>query len=252
MAASIIFLGTGTDPYVVGRQIRAAGGIIIQINDHQFHIDPGPGALALASQCSVNLRATTAVLVSHNHLYHCNDVNAVVDAMTYSGFDKKGVLVSNNTLINGAEGYQPYLVDFYKNCLERFIVVEPEHKVAIDDIEILALKTRHKEPKAIGFKFFTPQFTLTYSGDTKYSKDIVESYRNSNILILNVPFVRKEEAEESMNLCCEDAVKIIKEIIEKKEDLPAEQKPTQKQLIEEDIAKSNKTLRDIFLEQSEQ
>ncbi|MFH1396881.1 MAG: MBL fold metallo-hydrolase [archaeon] len=208
--ASIVFLGTGTDPYVIGKRIRGAGGIIIQINDHQFHIDPGVGALIQAAECGVNLRATTAVLVSHNHLYHCNDVNAIIDAMTYSGFDKKGVLIANNTFVNGAEEYKPVLIDYYKNCLERFIVLEPEHKVAIDDIEILAIKTKHTEPKAIGFKFLTSQFTLTYSGDTKYSKEIVESYKNSNILILNVPLSKKDEG--TMNLCCEDAVKIIQEV----------------------------------------
>ena len=103
MASSIVFLGTGTGPYVVGKQTRAAGGIIVQVEDHQFHIDPGPGALTSAVSCGINLRATTAVFVSHNHIYHCNDVNALIDAMTYSGFDKKGVLISNSTVVNGAE-----------------------------------------------------------------------------------------------------------------------------------------------------
>ena len=191
----------------MGKQIRASGGIILQINENQFHIDPGPSSLLMAREVGVNLRGNTALLVSHNHLNHCNDINAVVDAMTYSGFDKTGVLIANNTVINGSRDYTPFLQEYYKNCLERYIVLNAGQKVGINDIEIKALKAKHSETNAIGFKFFTPQYTLTYSGDTKYSAEVVEEYKNSNILILNVPFLKKEK--ENDGLSKEDAVKII-------------------------------------------
>ena len=103
ITSNIIFLGTGGDSNVVGKQIRASGGIILQVEDDQYHIDPGPGALITAKDAGINLRANTALFVTHNHLRHANDVNAVIDAMTYGGFDKKGVLVANNTVINGAK-----------------------------------------------------------------------------------------------------------------------------------------------------
>lgn len=212
IASSIIFLGTGTGSYVVGKNLRAAGGIIIQIDDYQFHIDPGPGALVQAALCNVNLRATTALLVSHNHMYHCNDLNAVIDAMTYSGFDKNGILIANNTVINGSETEKPILIDRYKNFLERYLVIEPDKKVGIDNIEITALRTKHSE-KALGFKFITPQFSLVYSSDTKYSKEIIDSYKNSNILILNMPYSEKDSLGESLNLCTEDAIRIIREVM---------------------------------------
>lgn len=208
--SSIIFLGTAGDSFVVSRQIRTSGGIILKVNDNQFHIDPGPGSLLMAKECGVNLRANTAILVSHNHLYHCNDLNAVIDAMTYSGFDKKGVLIANTTVVNGTEKYPPSLVPFYRDCLERFIVLSPTQRVGINDIEIQALLARHSEPNTIGFKFFTPQFTLTYTSDTKYSAEVLEGYKNSNILILNVTNLKKEDAQDS--LCQEDAIKIIKAV----------------------------------------
>ena len=205
-------MGTGKDPYVVGKQVRAAGGIVIQINDMQFHIDPGVGAVCQAARCGINLRANTAVLCSHNHIYHCNDINAVIDAMTYSGFDKNGVLIANNTVVNGSYEEKAILAERYKAFLERFIVLQPNHKAGIGDVEIMAIKTMHKDTDTVGFKFITPEFTLSYSADTKYSKEVVEGYKNSSILILNVPFSRKESAKDSMNLCCEDVVKIIEEV----------------------------------------
>ena len=118
VSSAIAFLGTGGDNYVVGRQIRSSGGIILQVNENQFHLDPGPSSLLMARETGINLRANTALFVSHNHLNHCNDINAVIDAMTYGGFDKKGVLIANSTVINGSQDYASFLQDYYKNCLE--------------------------------------------------------------------------------------------------------------------------------------
>ncbi len=207
---SIIFLGTAGDPFVVSRQLRASGGIIIQIGENQFHIDPGPGSLVMAKQCGVNLRENTAVLVSNNKLYHANDVNAVIDAMTYSGFDKKGVLIANKSVVNGTERSPASLSPFYRDCLERFVVLHEGQRVGINEIEIVALKTSNLEKNTIGFKFITPMFTLSYSSDTNYSKQLIEEYKNSNILILNIGAPRKSDSGNTLS--SGDAVKIIKEV----------------------------------------
>jgi len=164
----------------------------------------------MAKESGVNLRANTALFVTHNHLNHCNDINAVIDAMTYGGFDRKGVLVANNTVINGNSHFTPYLQTFYRDCLERFIVLEEGKRVGINDVEIKAIKAKHSEPGAIGYKFITPEYTLTYAGDTMYSVEAISQYENTNVLILNVPYLKKEEGRE--NLCKGDAIKIIKKV----------------------------------------
>jgi len=208
--SSIIFLGTGGDSYVIGRQLRASGGIILQLDEDQYHIDPGPGSLVMAKEAGINLRANTALFVSNNSINNCNDINAVIDAMTYHGFDKKGVLVANNTVINGSENHHPVLQKFYRDCLERFIVLEAGKKVGINDVEVRAIKAKHSDPNAIGFKFITPDYTLTYTGNTMYSAEALPEYENSNILILNVPCLKKDE--DKYNLCKEDAIKIIQKV----------------------------------------
>ena len=204
---SIIFLGTGGDSFVIGRQLRTAGGIIFRINENQFHIDPGPGALHMAKLCAVNLRATTAIFVSTNELYHCNDINAVIDAMTYGGFDKMGILIAPTSVINGSETEPPSLMPYYKNCLERYIVVKAGQKVGINEIEIKILKTKHNK-ESIGFKFFTSKFTLTYTGDTSYSIELIEEYKNSNILILNM----RSPEKETNSLSKKEVIEIIKRV----------------------------------------
>jgi ribonuclease BN (tRNA processing enzyme) len=164
----------------------------------------------MAAQTGINLRANTAIFVSHNHLNHCNDINAVIDAMTYGGFDKKGVLIGNKTVINGSEHYAPFLHEYYKDFVERFVVLEEGRRVGINSIEVEALKAKHSDPHAIGFKFITPDYTLTYTGDTMYGVETVSQYEGSDVLILNVPYLKREDGKN--NLCKEDAIRIINKV----------------------------------------
>ncbi len=210
MASKITFLGSGGDCYVYGKQFRGSGGIVLNVDSVQFHIDPGTGALVRAAEHGVNVRENTGILVSHNHLGHCNDVNALIDAMTYSGLDKKGVLICNKTLMNGTEDIKPYLTEFHTDCVEKIIVLEPGKKIGIENVDIIGTKTNHTEPNAIGFKFLTPYFTLGYTGDTKFTNDISEEYKGCDIIIMNVVAPSGTKIDGQMN--ADDAVKMIEKI----------------------------------------
>jgi len=160
----LIFLGTGGDPIVVGKQTLASGGIVLQTEGMQFHIDPGPGALVYANRFKINPRENTAILVSHSHNSHCGDVNAIVSATTFSGLDPQSILICTK-----AEGL---LTEFHKNSLERVIEVKAGDKVGLNRVEIQAIKAVHQDGNAVGFKILAPKFTLLYSGDTEYFKEV--------------------------------------------------------------------------------
>ncbi len=206
----LLFLGTGGDALVVGQQMRASGGIILDIDDYQFHIDPGPGALVRAKQYGVNIRNNTAVVVTQNHINHCNDVNAVIEAMTHGGLDRKGILIANKTVYEGAEGIDPLLTKYHRNLLERCILVEAGKRVGVGDIEIKALKSKHSDPNAVGLKFITDKFTLCYTSDTAYDEEVLAEYADSDVLVINTlnPFEYSKEG----HLNAEDVVKIIEKI----------------------------------------
>jgi len=210
MASKITFLGTGGDSFVVGKQILSSGGIIIQVDDNQFHLDPGPGATARAKEHDINLRANTAVLVSHAHLNHCNDVNAVIDAMTHGSLDKIGVLVCNKTLVEGGNNQHPYLTEFHKQCLEKVIALESGQRVGVNDAEIRATKAVHTDPATIGFKIFTPEFVLGYTSDTSFSEVIVDDYKGVDILIMNVKF--PSDIKEKFHLNTKNAIDLVNKI----------------------------------------
>lgn len=193
MASRITFLGTAGDASVYGRQLRSSGGIVLQVEDLQFHIDPGPGSVSQAKACGVNIRATTVVLASTNKITYCNDVNAVIEAMTLAGLDKKGIIISAKSVVLGTEGKNSYLTPYHQSLLERVICLEQGNRVGIELVEVHALSLEAEDPLAVGFKLYCPRFTLGYVPETKYSKKLGEELQGCDILILTVPVAENKE-----------------------------------------------------------
>ncbi len=208
--AKIIFLGTAGGPGAVSKQLRGSGGIILQVEELQFHIDPGPGALNKAKEYGINLHNTTAILVSHNHINHCNDLNVAIDAMTHSGIEQRGVILGSKSVLQAFDDNKPFLTKHHKNLVEKIIPVEKDYKVGIELIEINALSVEHTDPYAVGFKFFCPKFTLSYTGDTKLTDKLVDELAGTDILLLNVPF--PENKAKGLNLDTESAIKIVSHV----------------------------------------
>ncbi len=79
--------------------------------------------------------------------------------------------------------------------------------MGVELIEIHALSAEHNDETAIGFKFFCPRFTLSYSGDTKLTPKLLEELSGTDILILNVPLPGDKGGEH--NLDTNSAIQII-------------------------------------------
>jgi len=206
MRSRIIFLGTAGNLGVVRKQSRSSGGFIVQVDDTQIHVDPGPGALTNAALAGINVREHSAILVSHAHLNHCNDLNALIHAMTLNGLDSHGVLIAPASVVHGTEHIKPVLADHFANHLEKIIIAQPNKKIAIDSIEIHPLVTKHADIHALGFKLFTPEFVLAYSGDTSYKSELASEYAGADILVLNCQHPGKSKEP---GLCSSDIIKIL-------------------------------------------
>jgi ribonuclease BN (tRNA processing enzyme) len=205
----IIFLGTGGSRYMTVDQDISTAGIIIKLKDHQIHIDPGPGSAIRAKQYKADIRETDIFLVSHIHIDHCNDINAMIDA-THTKYEnqKRGVLISTKKLIEKTEDSYPYLTKYHRNILEKTKVLEPGKNIKIGNITIQATKTKHYEPETIGFKIFTEDFVLGYTADTGYFNGIEKQFEKCDILIINneLPFNKKNK----YFLSSDDTVKLLK------------------------------------------
>jgi ribonuclease BN (tRNA processing enzyme) len=209
MQNNILFLGTqGSDAVFQGS--GNAGGIVLMIDNYQILIDPGPGTLLKAYQYGIPLNQTNLILTSHNHLSHCNDLNAVIEAMTHSGLEKRGILIGDEATINGAGSETPYLTNKHRIYLEKSISVFPGDEVRFDEIRIKAAKTRHSAKQAVGFKIFTEKFVVTYTSDTSYFSELANEYDGTDILIANnvIPLGLKSDN----NLTSEDTLRLISKV----------------------------------------
>ncbi len=185
--------------------LKHSGGIILKYDETQLHIDPGIGAVNQALKNKVNLRENTAVLMSHSHLNHSGGINEVLAAMSHNAQDQTGVLLSSQEALSR-------ITEFHKKCVERIITAQPDKKIGIQELDITPLKCLHNEKEATGYKIQTPEITITYSGDTDYSRHIAKQYENSDVLILNVQHTGEVKEKGEKGLTVKDAINIIEQV----------------------------------------
>ena len=195
MGDKLIFLGTGGDIYVVSKKWRTSGGIILKTDETQIHIDPGIGAIESSKRSEINLRENTAVIITHQHLNHANDANAVAHAMTYGGEDKKGVLITNIPKEN--EGQENYLTPRSRSFFEKEILMYPGKRIGINEIEIKATETKHYESGAYGLIITTPNYKIGYTSDTGFNEEIANQYQGCDIIIANCKNPDEETISEN-------------------------------------------------------
>jgi phosphoribosyl 1,2-cyclic phosphodiesterase len=181
----VVFLGTGGGRFVIINQLRATGGIILELDGQMMHIDPGPGALVRAKEYGVDLTKLTAVVVSHCHPDHCTDAEVVIEAMTHGATKSGGVFIGNGHAVSGGGDYRPAVSPYHLKAVGRHHAMKAGDKVKVGSVEITATPTFHDEPGAIGFVFGGSK-TIGYTSDTAYFSGLEEHFKGCDYLIINV------------------------------------------------------------------
>ncbi len=205
----ITFIGTGGGRIVRASQQRGFGGFVVNLQGHQIHFDPGPGALNSLKLSKLSPSQTDIIFVSHAHIDHANDINAIIDSITLGGINKKGTLISVPSVIEGKDDV-PWLRNFYKNKLEKIYSVKPGDKIQVNDLIFEIKRTKHDEPDCVGAVLKLKDFSLGYTSDTAYFPALADEFKGVKVLILNV--LRPGKDEWDSHLCTEDAIEMIDEI----------------------------------------
>jgi ribonuclease BN (tRNA processing enzyme) len=177
------FLGTGGGRYATGLQTRQTGGIVLISEETQIHIDPGPGALVHSHRMMENPLETEAVLVSHGHLDHRNDAEAVIEMMVEAS-DKPGSLFAPESVLSGYGDIEKCISDYHQNLCMTAKKLEEGFSYEFKDLKIETQEMFHSDPKTQGFRISNGEKTFGFWTDTEYSDELVEFYSECDTLVI--------------------------------------------------------------------
>lgn len=207
----IKFLGTAGARYVVARQLRYSAGTFIRLNDKNIIIDPGPGTLVRCAKSRPSIDVTTldAIILSHAHIDHTNDANILIDAMTEGGLKKRGILYAPKDCLRGKNAV---ILNYLKDFLEVINILRENKKYKIGDLTFnTSIKHRHPV-ETYGLIFDFDGKKISFLVDTEYFPELIESYKNSYILVINVVRYKPHKSSKVMHLSIRDAKEIISKI----------------------------------------
>ncbi len=200
------FLGTAGSRFVVATQLRASGGLWLNLADRSVLIDPGPGSLvkALASRPKLDPRKLDAVVVTHRHLDHTNDVNCIIEAMTVGGHEPRGLLLGPPDLFAPNSVLAPYILEYIGETQQ----TAEGSAFRLGEVEIVT-PVRHDHPgDTFGLVVSGEARRLGLVTDTRYFDDLPAHYADCDLLVVNC-VLRENPERRIYHLCLEDAAELI-------------------------------------------
>lgn len=183
----IVFLGTGGGRFAMITQRRRTGGLRIVSNQLGLHVDPGPGALVYSLEMGLDPQKIDAILVSHSHLDHTNDVGALIEAMTHGTTKKRGILAAARSVISGNEVCDSAISRYHKGLPEKIVEAKVGAIFTVGDVSVKVCKAVHSDPDAVGFRFEAGVLgSFAYMPDSEYFEGIDGFYGGVRLLILSV------------------------------------------------------------------
>lgn len=177
------FLGTGGGRYVTGMQKRKTGGIIVKTDETQIHVDPGPGALVNSHEMLENPEETEAVLVTHAHLDHFNDVNALIEMMV-EAYNNAGTLLGNRTVLEGYADLEKSVSSYHQGLCGTIEKMEEGSSHEFKDVTIECQEMFHSDPKTVGFTLETDEKKIGFWTDTEYSDELTDFYTGCDTVVI--------------------------------------------------------------------
>ena len=202
----IKFVGTAGARMVVAKQLRSSGGLWLSLQGVNLYMDPGPGALVRCLSGNPKLEPTEldGILLSHKHLDHSGDINAMIEAMTEGGYRPKGVLFAPQDALDD----DPVVFRYVRNYLQRIEVLKEKGDYSLGDLKFSTAKKHLHSVETYGFNFHLPEATVSYIADTKYHPDLLSQYPGE-LLIMNVVLLAENPQRQIDHLSIEDVRRIL-------------------------------------------
>lgn len=207
--SSVTFLGTGGGRMVVLNQLRKSGGFWLKLDDVNILQDPGPGSLVMVHQLRLKPRTLDAIILSHRHIDHSNDINVMTEAMTMGGFQPRGLLIVPSDCLNS----DPVVLQYVRPFVE-IKEIKKGMEITIRDVKIEFPVQNMHPVETYGAIYTFSSGRLGYIPDTEYFPELAGAYKGVDFLIINV--VRMKTDKNIRHLNMDQAAGLINEIRPKK------------------------------------
>jgi ribonuclease BN (tRNA processing enzyme) len=206
----IKFLGTSGSRWVVARQLRASGGVYVSLCGHRLHLDPGPGALVRCALAEppIDPATTEAVIVTHSHIDHCNDVNIMIDAMTGGGFNRGGTLFAPASCLGGENSV---IMGYLRPFLDAIVPLEASRDYQFGTLAFATSAPHQHGVDTFGITFRAGGKTLGFLVDTRFFPELPSMYAAVDILVIHVTFYEPPPHPRILHLGVDDVRRIIRE-----------------------------------------
>ena len=197
----LTFMGTAGARFMVAKQLAASGGLYLEEGNTRISLDPGPGAIVQYAKRKVDLTKLDAIVISHRHLDHSNDVNVMIEAMTDGGFRHRGRLYCPSDALDG----DPVVLKYIRNFPQEIVALEPATEYTVGDITFTTTPRHVHQVETYGFRFGN---RLGWVTDSAYYDGIAEQHK-ADVMVIHL--VLMECRAGLPHLCLEDAERIIRE-----------------------------------------
>ncbi len=197
----LTFMGTAGARFMVAKQLAASGGLYLEEGNTRISLDPGPGAIVQYAKRKVDLTKLDAIVISHRHLDHSNDVNVMIEAMTDGGFRHRGRLYCPSDALDD----DPVVLKYIRNFPQEIVALEPETEYTVGDITFTTTPRHVHQVETYGFRFGN---RLGWVTDSAYYDGIAEQHK-ADVMVIHL--VLMDCRAGLPHLCLEDAERIIRE-----------------------------------------
>jgi ribonuclease BN (tRNA processing enzyme) len=181
----IRFLGTAGARFVTMRQERRSAGVLYEVAGARLLVDPGPGSLVhcLSAQPPVLPSELDGVLLTHGHLDHAGDANAIIEAMTHGGHDDRGILFAPREALEG----DPVVMRYVRGYVRRVEIMTEGASWELRPGVTLSTPLRHCHSiETYGFRIVTPSVSVSHVADTEYMPELAERYEPCDVLVVHM------------------------------------------------------------------
>ncbi|MEJ7620118.1 MAG: MBL fold metallo-hydrolase [Aquificaceae bacterium] len=199
----IVFLGTAGGRASVFRFLRRSGGFLLFLSGSLVHVDPGPGAFVYLHQLGVDPRSIDLVVLSHIHLDHSSDVNAVIESATDGGKIRHVSLFAPRSAF---EGHHRVVLPFIRERLVMEGFLREGELLSYKSVSVKAvMKHTHHGAETYALLF---NGRILYVSCALYEERMLQMYpHNVDVMIINTTLYRKTKPID--HLTVEDAERLI-------------------------------------------